>query len=94
MPGETERRSNTVDLAQALGRVEGTLETIQNTIGEIKETLAPLPVLINTVKRIEPMVDAHEKIKQRGVGYIIAAGVGGGGIGAIFRHTLERIVGG
>lgn len=66
-------------------------EEMRDGLAEIRNSLKPLLALKERVDRMEPAVDDWRATKQRGIGLIAAAGLGGGGIAAAIPALLKKI---
>lgn len=79
MPSDSEIRAELKDMRDRLDQIlAGTVRT--NTILEQK--------LIPEVKEMRTTVSAHEMLRQKAVGFIVALGVTGGAVGGKIAHAL------
>lgn len=64
------------------GEIFKELRSQTRDLGEIKAALEKLPDLVKRVESVEKSVAPLERMRQRGIGFLLAAGLGGGAAGA------------
>lgn len=81
--GDLHQISVAIGALQAKAEESGRdVEAIFQQIREINQKLAPLPALVADVAALKPKVEAHERLKNRGLGFLFGIS-GTSSIGAV-----------
>lgn len=73
--------------SEAIGELRAQNRAILETLRAIDSKLAVVPRLMERVEAMWPHVEDYRKLKQRGIGLLMAASIGGGGLWELVRST-------